>query len=139
MRTVAVGKPKSAVKSRRGKSRIPTFATIEEEAEFWDTHDTAEFEDEFEVVEDIIFVRAQPKKSLTVQLGVDELESLKREAREKGVSASPLVRVWIVEHLRRGNVRSRRAKPRSPETGDSGRSDIARRTAEEPAIPQPRR
>lgn len=33
------------------KSRIPEFSTLEEEAEFWDTHDTTEFEDEFEPVE----------------------------------------------------------------------------------------
>ena len=33
------------------RSRIPDFATLEEEAEFWDTHDTAEFEDEWEPVE----------------------------------------------------------------------------------------
>jgi hypothetical protein len=31
--------------------RIPKFASIEEEAVFWDTHDTTEFEDEFEEVE----------------------------------------------------------------------------------------
>ena len=30
------------------QSRIPTFNSREEEAEFWDTHDTADFEDEFE-------------------------------------------------------------------------------------------
>ena len=26
------------------QSRIPTFTSREEEAEFWDTHDTADFE-----------------------------------------------------------------------------------------------
>jgi CopG antitoxin of type II toxin-antitoxin system len=29
---------------------IPAFNNIEEEAEFWDTHDTTEFEDEFKPV-----------------------------------------------------------------------------------------
>ena len=33
------------------KSRIPEFSSIEEEAEFWDTHDTTEFEDEFKPVQ----------------------------------------------------------------------------------------
>lgn len=33
------------------KSRISEFSNIEEEAEFWDTHDTAEFEDEFKPVQ----------------------------------------------------------------------------------------
>ena len=33
------------------KSRIPEFSNIEKEAEFWDTHDTTEFEDEFKPVQ----------------------------------------------------------------------------------------
>jgi hypothetical protein len=43
---------------RHAKSRIPTFSTIEEEAEFWDTHDITEFEDELELVTDVRFVKA---------------------------------------------------------------------------------
>lgn len=37
------------LRQARPKSRIPHFKTIEEEAEFWDTHDLTEFEDEFEL------------------------------------------------------------------------------------------
>lgn len=33
------------------KTRIPVFSSIAEEAAFWDSHDTAEFEDEFEPVD----------------------------------------------------------------------------------------
>jgi hypothetical protein len=33
------------------KSQIPEFKTIAEEAAFWDTHDTTDFEDEFEEIE----------------------------------------------------------------------------------------
>lgn len=33
------------------ESRIPEFTNIEEEAQFWDTHDTTEFEDEFRPVQ----------------------------------------------------------------------------------------
>ena len=33
------------------KSRIAEFSNIEEEAEFWDTPDTTEFEDEFKPVQ----------------------------------------------------------------------------------------
>jgi hypothetical protein len=29
------------------KRRLPEFKSIEEEAEFWDTHDTTDFEEEF--------------------------------------------------------------------------------------------
>lgn len=42
------------------RSRIPDCRSLEEEAEFWDTHDLTEFEDEFEPVE---FAIAKPLKS----------------------------------------------------------------------------
>ena len=92
------GKPPA----RRTKSRIPHFRTIEEAAQFWDTHDSAEFEDEFEEVSDVRFVvtRARPKKGITVRLEEDLLETLRREARAKGIGPSTLIRMWILEHLR---------------------------------------
>ncbi|HEY7348021.1 MAG TPA: CopG family antitoxin [Ktedonobacterales bacterium] len=37
-------------KSEQHPSRIPHFASREEEAAFWDTHDITEFEDELEPV-----------------------------------------------------------------------------------------
>ncbi len=54
--------------SQAHKSRIPEFKTIEEEAEFWDTHDSTEFEDEFTEVEDVQFVMKTYKKPLTLRL-----------------------------------------------------------------------
>ncbi|HZS86508.1 MAG TPA: CopG family antitoxin [Chloroflexota bacterium] len=82
------------------KSRIPTFKTIEEEAAFWDTHDSAEFEDEFEDVTDVRFVRGGPKKGLTVRLEEETIAALTAEARRIGVGASTLARIWILERLR---------------------------------------
>lgn len=37
-------------------SEIPEFESIQEEAEFWDTHDTTEFLDEFEEADNVVFV-----------------------------------------------------------------------------------
>jgi predicted DNA binding CopG/RHH family protein len=86
---------------RRTKSRIPTFDTVEEEAAFWDTHELTEFEDELEVVTDVKFVKAKPKKAITVRLEPDMLRALTKEARERGIGPSTLARMWILEHLRR--------------------------------------
>lgn len=88
--------------SRRAGSRIPHFKSIEEEAEFWDTHSTTEFEDEFEDVPDVRFVvvRAQPKKALTVRLPEESLADLTQQAREQGLRPSTLARIWILEHLK---------------------------------------
>ncbi len=81
------------------KSRIPTFKSIEEEAAFWDTHSSEEFADELAPVENVKFVKARPKKALTVRFEEDTFEELTREAREKGIGPSTLARMVILEHL----------------------------------------
>ena len=88
--------------TKRAKSSIPRFKTIQEEAEFWDSHSTTEFEDEFEEVKDVQFVvtRVEPKKDITVRLSQNTLAELTKRAREKGIGPSTLARRWILEHLR---------------------------------------
>ena len=85
----------------RTKSRIPTFKTVEEEAAFWDTHDLTEFEDDLEVVTDVTFVKAKPKRALTVRLDEETMNALTKEAHEKGIGPSTLARMVILEHLKR--------------------------------------
>ena len=84
------------------KSRIPRFKSIEEEAEFWDTHDLAEFEDELQEVTDVRFVmrRSRQTKALTVRVDEDTLATLTREATNQGIGPSTLVRMWILERLK---------------------------------------
>lgn len=82
-----------------GSRRIPQFSSYEEEAAFWDTHDTADFESEFRPVR-ARFAK-QLSTTLNVRLDSDALESLRSEAREKGVGPSTLARMLILEHLRR--------------------------------------
>ena len=43
-------------------SRIPAFKTVEEEASFWDTHSSEEFADELTLVDDVQFVKVNPRK-----------------------------------------------------------------------------
>ena len=40
-------------------ARIPKFKTDEEIAEFWDTHDLTDFEEELRPAKDIVFVKPQ--------------------------------------------------------------------------------
>jgi hypothetical protein len=79
------------------KHRIPEFKSIEEEAEFWDTHDTADFEDEFKPVE----VRFEPNLSegITVRFDAATLEKLRSEARKKGIGPAALLRLWALKRL----------------------------------------
>jgi hypothetical protein len=81
------------------KSRIPEFATIEEEAEFWDTHSSTDFEDEFEVVTDVRFVKTGPTRGLIVRLEREPFARLRQLARAQGVDVTTLVQRWIEERL----------------------------------------
>jgi metal-responsive CopG/Arc/MetJ family transcriptional regulator len=60
------------------------------------------------------------------------LERLRRMAADRGTSVAELIREALEE-----KVRNHRPRPRSLGIGDSGYTDIARRTGEEPAIPEP--
>jgi predicted DNA binding CopG/RHH family protein len=79
-------------------SRIPEFASREEEAAWWDSHDLADYQDEFKTV------RARFAKNLsegiTVRLDSETLAELRQQAHEKGIGPTTLARMWIIEHLR---------------------------------------
>ena len=85
---------------RPAQRRIPEFSSIQEEAEFWDTHDTTDFEDEFAPVK----VRFAKKLSegTTIRLDNETLDQLRREALATGVPPATLARMWIVERLSHG-------------------------------------
>ncbi len=85
------------------KSKIPQFETFEEEAEFWDTHDTTEFEDEFEPVE-ATFAQPLVRRGLTVPLDAQTIELLQNLAEEKETEPATLVQIWILDRLRAERV-----------------------------------
>ena len=79
---------------------IPDFASRDEEAAFWDTHDITDYLDEFAVVDRrTVTVADNLSTGITVRLTPDLLRQLRRTARKKGVRPSTLARMWIVEHL----------------------------------------
>lgn len=78
-------------------SRIPEFQSLEEEAEFWDTHDITDYLDEMRPVK----VRYVPNLSagMTVRLDPADREALGRISAERGIGPSTLARMWIKERL----------------------------------------
>ncbi len=78
---------------------IPDFGSIQQEAEFWDTHDFTEYTEGFELVS----VRFAKKLSdgITLRLDPGAAADLRALARERGVLPSTLARAWVLEHLRR--------------------------------------
>ncbi|MGH8069789.1 MAG: CopG family antitoxin [Candidatus Entotheonellia bacterium] len=77
--------------------RIPEFASIEEETAFWDTHSTADYEDEFRPV------RARFAKRLstgvTIRLDPETLEKLRVLAYKQGIGPTTLIRMWVLERI----------------------------------------
>ena len=86
------------------KKRLPEFASVEEEAAFWDTHSTADYEDEFKPVR----VRFAKKLSegLTIRLDPETLEQVRAEAHERGIGATTLIRMWVLEHVKQHRTMS---------------------------------
>lgn len=79
--------------------RIPAFQDIEEEAEFWDTHDTTEFMGrELQPVQ--LSVSPELRGQMTLQLDAPDRDALAARARAKGTSPAALARDWLVERLR---------------------------------------
>ena len=83
--------------AKKAKSRIPRFKSLEEEAQFWETHDTTEFEDEF--VEVKLKVARPLIHTLAVRLDARTIDRLAAIARQKGLGPSTLARMWLLERL----------------------------------------
>jgi hypothetical protein len=63
------------------------FASYEEAAEFWDTHDTTDYPDAFRTVG----VQSELKKRHTeIEIDADIIKVLRAQARRKGVTPSHL-------------------------------------------------
>lgn len=81
------------------RGRIPSFSSIEEEAEWWDTHDSAEYDEEFVPAER---VRTSDREGLiTLQLGPGDLKELDRRADQMGIKPPTLVRMWVEDRLKK--------------------------------------
>jgi hypothetical protein len=80
------------------RGRIPSFANIEEEAAFWDTHDFTDFLDESTPVQ--IAVGQDLAERLTIRLDQTDRKALALRAKRLGVGPSTLARMWLKERLR---------------------------------------
>ena len=80
------------------QGEVPSFANIEEEAEFWDTHD---FTDSMSSTEPVRLPRNQQRiYQIVVTLGMNEHRELEALAKEIGISPNTLAHRWIAERMR---------------------------------------
>lgn len=88
--------------------KIPEFKTEEEEARFWDEHDSTEFIEDFEPVdievapelEEEIFNKRELKKPVTLRLEPNQIDAVKKIAVMKGLPYQTLIRMWITERIK---------------------------------------
>ena len=79
-------------------SRIPAFKNRQEMAAWFDTHDLADYQDEFQTVQ-VRFAK-NLSEGITVRFDPETLVKLRKQAHEKGVGPATLLRMWVMEHLR---------------------------------------
>lgn len=68
--------------------------SIQELAQFWDTHDLTDFADELEEVAEPVFTR---ETVIKVHLSLTEAATVERIAQANGVDPGALIHQWVVE------------------------------------------
>jgi len=77
--------------------QIPQTDSIQELAQFWDTHDLTDFEDELAEVVEPVFERGMV---ISLNLESTEAEAVKQIADAKGIAYAELIRGWVREKIR---------------------------------------
>jgi predicted DNA binding CopG/RHH family protein len=77
--------------------KIPQTDSIQELAEFWDTHDLTDYEDQLEEVTEPFFER---ETVVQIRLQPVEVEVVKKVAKSRGIDYTDLIREWILERVR---------------------------------------
>jgi CopG antitoxin of type II toxin-antitoxin system len=86
---------KTKVKARKHSDPLPEhFDNIEEAAEFWDTHDSAEYEEFMREVDSEVEIK---RRTYWVSLNGELYRKVRAIAQEKGVPADALVNLWVEE------------------------------------------
>lgn len=75
--------------------KIPQTDSIQELAQFWDTHDLTDFEKQLEEVSGTVFERSTVK----IHLQSDEVETISKLASSRGISHASLIREWVLERI----------------------------------------
>ena len=76
--------------------KVPRTDSIHELAQFWDTHDLTDFEEQLEEVAEPVFER---EKVVQVHLPTRDAETVESIARAQGLNPADLIRAWIMEKV----------------------------------------
>jgi len=79
--------------------RVPKFKNLKEERGFWDSHNSTDYLDDFEVAKDVVFVRPK-KQAISLRLDPNILKKLRELADEEGLPPSTYARMLIIKGIR---------------------------------------
>ncbi len=86
---------KNKRKAEKARDPLPEhFKSLEEAAEFWDEHDSADYED---LMSDVDFEVDIKRKTYLVRLDGEVYRKVRAVARKRGVPAEELVNHWVDE------------------------------------------
>ncbi|WP_199245145.1 CopG family antitoxin [[Phormidium] sp. ETS-05] len=71
--------------------------SIQELANFWDSHDLTDFDSQLEEVTQPVFQR---DAVLQIRLQPQEVEAVKKIALSRGIDSTELIREWVLTQLR---------------------------------------
>lgn len=84
---------------------IPQFKNEDEEAEFWSTHDSADYIDWSKAIVNPVFPNLKlSTKTITIRVSQSLLDSLKMLANKKDVPYQSLVKIFLDEKVREESV-----------------------------------
>ncbi len=87
----------SLKKKPMSSQKIPQTDSIQELAQFWDSHDLTDFEDQLEEMTESAFQR---ETVVQVHLQPQEVEAVKEVAKSKGIDYVDLIQEWVLEKVR---------------------------------------
>jgi predicted DNA binding CopG/RHH family protein len=79
--------------------KVPKFKNLKEEREFWDSHDSTDFLNDFTPAKDVAFVR--PKKEvISLRLEPKIVKKLREMADKEGLPPTTYARMLIIKGMR---------------------------------------
>ena len=79
--------------------KVPKFQNLKEEREFWNTHDSTDYLDDFKEAKDVVFVR--PKKEVvSLRLDPKVTNKLRELADKERILPTTYARMLIIKGIR---------------------------------------
>lgn len=96
--------------NKRSSKKLPEFKSEEGIANFWASHSSADYWDEFKDLKEPIeldteikkkIIQQSHKRLLTLRLEPYQINAAKKIAKHKSIGYQTLMRIWILEGIKR--------------------------------------